>query len=81
MDDILEQDQKNFIGEAIDLQKMTEASREFRRKFDFFVRVNKLVINIANEKSLEALDRGKQQSIQIRMEAKQCGMPTFYSVE
>lgn len=79
--DILTQDQKNFISEAVDVHKMAEASREFRRKFDFFVRVNKLVMNLANEKSLDALDRGKQQSIKIRMEAKQCGIPTFYPVE
>lgn len=78
--DILKQDQKEFINDAIDIRKTIEASREFRRKFDFFVRVNKLVIQLDSEKAMKALDRGKQQSIHIRMQAKQCGIPPFYSV-
>lgn len=77
--DILKEDQKNFIAEAVDVEKMTEASREFRRKFDFFLRANKLLMSLANEKTRLALDKGKQQSIKIRAEAMLCGIPPFYS--
>lgn len=75
--DILKQDQKDFIVNTVDVEEMTEASRKFRQKFDFFVRVNKFLMDLASEKTLLALDKAKQQSIKIRSEAMLCQISRF----
>lgn len=69
---ILKPDQKNFIAEVIDVRQMIQQSHDFRSKFDFFLRVNKLMLNTLADKSIEAIDKGKQQAIQFETNFMHC---------
>ncbi|XP_055312408.1 uncharacterized protein LOC129574419 [Sitodiplosis mosellana] len=71
-DSILKPDQKNFISEVIDVRQMIQQSHDFRHKFDFFLRVNKLMLNVVADKSTEALDEGKQQALQFQSQFMLC---------
>lgn len=75
--DILNDEQRRFIDDACDVPKMIDESREFRRKFDFFVRLDQLFVNLSNEVTEEALDVGKEQAFRIRIENMQYGIPKF----
>lgn len=50
----------------IDIPAMLQESYEFRCKFDFFLRLNKVAISIMTDKSMEALDKTKQLAINFR---------------
>lgn len=69
---ILKSDQKNFIADVIDVREMIQQSHDFRHKFDFFLRVNKLMLNTLDDKSTEAIDKGKQKAIQIQSHFMHC---------
>lgn len=69
---ILTPEQKSFIADRVDLEKFVEESHEFRRRFDFFLRVNKFMINTKMDKANEALDKAKQQAIQFRTDYMHC---------
>lgn len=63
IDCILKADQMSFIAKIVDIPKLIEESHEFRYNFDFFLRLNKLLMNTKTDKSDEALDKAKQQAI------------------
>lgn len=71
-DGILKENQKTFIAEAIDVRKFIDESHEFRKKFEFFLNLNKHVINIENDKSNDVLDKGISESIGLRTESMSC---------
>lgn len=75
--DILSDEQRNFIAGACNVDQMIHESREFRRKFEFFVRLNNLFINLSNEVANEALDLGKEQAFRALIEDMQYGMTRF----
>lgn len=75
--DILSDEQRNFIAGACNVNQMIDESREFRRKFEFFVRLNNLFINLSNEVANEALDLGKEQAFRALIEDMQYGMTRF----
>lgn len=54
-------------------------SHAFRRKFDFFVRSNKMLVNLSNEIANETIDAGREQAFRIRIEEMQYGIPRFCS--
>lgn len=72
LDEILKPDQKNFIAEEIDVLKTIQESHDFRRKFDFFLRVKRQHLNIHVDKSNEALDKSKQQALKLRIAYMHC---------
>lgn len=76
--DILTAEQRQFIDGACDVDKMINESREFRRKFEFSMRVNKLFVNLSNEKAHEALDLAKEQAFRAQIEDMQYGTVRFY---
>lgn len=76
--DILNDDQKAFLDEAIDVHKMIEQSHEFRKKFEFYAHLQSIVQDLEIQKSLAALDKSKEHAINISISAKQCGIPKFY---
>lgn len=78
-DSILKPDQKNFIAEAIDVRQMIQQSYDFRCKFDFFLRVNKLMLTKSADKSAKVLDEGKQHALQIQSKLMHCEQ--FHPVE
>lgn len=75
--DILTAEQRHFIDDACDVDKMISESREFRRKFEFFMRLNKLFVNLSNEVANEALDLGKEEAFRALIEDMQYGMTRF----
>lgn len=76
--DMLTAEQRHFIDDACDVDKMINESHEFRRKFEFFMRLNKLSVNLSNEVALEALDLAKEQAFRARIEDMQFGTTRFY---
>lgn len=56
---------------------MIDESREFRRKFEFFLHLNKLFVNFSNEVVNEALDVVKEQAFRVRIENMNYGIPRF----
>lgn len=76
--EILTDDQRRFIDEADDVHKMIDESREFRHKFEFFVRLSQMFVNLSNEVALEASDAIKEQAFRINIENKLHNMPRFY---
>lgn len=57
-----------------------QQSYEFRYKFDFFLRLNKLINSNVTDKSNEAIDKTKQQTIKLRTSDRmQCEQ--FQSIE
>lgn len=76
--DILSEDQRRFIDGACDVHKMINESREFRQKYNFFLCLNKLFIDLSNEVAAEALDLGKEQAFRALIEDMQHGMTRFY---
>lgn len=69
---ILKPDQKNFISDVIDVRRSIQQSHDFRNKFDFFLRVNKLLLNAHVDKTAEALDQGKQQALRFQNRFMHC---------
>lgn len=78
LNDMLTADQRRFIDDTEDVHKMIGASREFRQKFQFFVRLNQTFVNLSNEVAMEALDAIKEQAFRINIENKQHAMSRFY---
>lgn len=75
--DILSAEQCRFIDGACDVTKMVEESHEFRKKFEFYVRLNNLFVNLSNEMATEALDLAKEQAFRTLIENMQYGMTRF----
>lgn len=71
-DTILRADQKNFIAERVDVDSWIEESRKFRHKLDFFMRLNKIVMNIKADRTNEATDKVKQQALKFQTDFMHC---------
>lgn len=56
---------------------MNDESREFRCKFEFCVRLNKLFITLSNEVANEALDVIKEEAFRDRIEDMRYSLPRF----
>lgn len=75
--DILTAEQRHFIDDASDVDKMIDESREFRRKFVFFMRLNKFFVDLSNELAYEALDLAKEQAYRALIEDMHYGTTRF----
>lgn len=76
--DILTADQHRFINDASNSEQIVEESREFRCKFEFFAHLNQTLVNLSNEKAIEALDAIKDQAYRTSIKNYEQNIQRFY---
>lgn len=56
----------------VDVDSWIEESCKFRHKFDFFLRLNRAVLNIRTDRTDEAVDKAKQQATKFETDFMHC---------
>lgn len=71
-DAILKPDQRIFMAGQVDVDSWIEESCKFRHKFDFFLRLNRVIVNMRTDRNEEAADKAKQQAIKFETDFMHC---------